>query len=417
MTAVKRPAPQMIFLYKSICALLALIFLCSAVVSGTMAWRDATQHKTNNVRGKYVPEEEPREGELTITKQVTVDSGQLTVDHLTREFEFIVNFYNIENGQSVIDTDCEYTYKIDGGTAQKIKSGGEIKLKHGQKAVITGLPKGKLYTVTETPAAGYTTTSVNNQGNAIVGNITAAFTNTFQTPKSGSLKITKQVTGDSGQLTVEQTEKKFNFTVDLILPADTVLPLTITVNGQPKQLSTVTCQLSTELRHDESVLISNLPAGTKYTVAEDDYSTDGYTATIDEYEGEIIGETELPLPFVNVHGGDGEDGSLTITKTVTGVSGDKNKLFNFTVDLILPADTVLPITITVNGQEKQLSTVTCQLSTELRHSESMVISNLPAGTEYTVAEDDYSGDDYATDVQNATGTIAGNETAAVSVTN
>ena len=104
----------------------------------------------------------------------------------------------------------EYAYAVTGESGEEIKKGNaadgtEISFQHGQKAVITGLPAGAQYTVTEKEVDGYTTTVNGNAGNAASGTITsnttaeANFTNTYSVAGSLSgseaLKVTKELTG------------------------------------------------------------------------------------------------------------------------------------------------------------------------------------------------------------------------------
>ena len=240
------------------------------------------------------------------------------------EFEFTVTFSD----------DGVYAYKLDGAGAEiPLASGGTIQLRHGQKAIFEGIPTGVTYTVVETPAEGYTTTSENHQGTITDEGAAAGFTNTAIAVPPGSLTVTKTVTGKPPDL-----EETFEFTVAI---GDTTETIT--------------------LAHGESKTYENLPLGTPYTITENDYTADGYITTPTEgYTGTVTGNHTLP--FVNTYD-DGSDapGSLLIRKTVTGAETDKQ--FTFTVTI---------------GDETE--TVT------LGHGESKLYENIPAGAVYSVEE-------------------------------
>ena len=94
-------------------------------------------------------------GSLMIMKTVTGSRGD-------KDKQFV---FKIELGASgsypytIFDSDDSV---LDEGF---IKSGGKIKLKHGQYAIITGLPAGSSYKVTETKPNGYRVSSTGSVGN------------------------------------------------------------------------------------------------------------------------------------------------------------------------------------------------------------------------------------------------------------
>ena len=108
---------------------------------------------------------------------------------------------------------------------------------------------------------------------------------------SGSLTISKVVTGNAGD-----KNKEFTFTVTL---TDT--------NGDPidgeysyigSKEGTIKSGGEIKLKDGESVTISGLPIGTKYTVAEAEANKDGYTTTSKGESGEIS-EKEQKAEFMN----------------------------------------------------------------------------------------------------------------------
>lgn len=148
----------------------------------------------------------PKDGNLAISKTIALTEGQGTEIDKKQTFTFTVELKDAKGAALT----KEYAYTVTGENGEEIKKGNatngtEISFQHGQKAVITGLPAGAQYTVTETEAGGYTT-SVNGQvSNMASGTITADataavdFTNTYSVAGSLSgsdaLTVTKVLEG------------------------------------------------------------------------------------------------------------------------------------------------------------------------------------------------------------------------------
>ena len=315
-------------------------------------------------------------GDLIIEKTVkNIDDSALTPAQLETEFEFTVTF---SDGGT-------YTYKIDNGEEKPLASGGLIELKHGQKAVFDNIPSDVTYTITEAQVMGYTTTSTNHQGTITEGSRIASFVNTYG--GNGSLIIEKTVAG-----TGANTDEEFEFTA--------------TINGIEHTFT---------LKDGESKTFDNLPVGVPYTVTEGDYTEDGYIASPTEYTGQTV-HGNLTLPFVNVYDDhSGDPGSLKITKTVVGVNPNPDAKFAFMVDFTLPDSVTLPVTVLVNDIPTQLSTLHPQLSIQLKHGESVLIENLPAGTAYQIEETPADG--YTAAILTAEGVIISNHTVGIGFIN
>lgn len=147
--------------------------------------------------------------------------------------------------------------------------------------------------------------------------------------------------------------------------------------------------------------------------------------TIKEIETQVVSftntyeSTQPPL----------DTGTLTVTKTVTGNEGDKNKDFTFTVTLKRPEITVdalatpiinatpgtsaapTPVTETYDG----VTFINGVATFTLKHNESKTIKGIPADMTYTVTESDNAG--YTVTSENDKGTIEGGKTADVKFTN
>jgi len=333
-------------------------------------------------------------GSLHITKTVqNADGKALTEEQRNTEFEFTVTF----SGPGEIAANDTYTYKIDSGEAQSLINGGKLRLKHGQKAVFDELPAGLSYVAVETPATGYISSGDNHAGNILPGGTTAAFVNTYGSEtgiETGSLKITKEVYNANGKLlTLKQRAAKFEFTA---------------VIGE--------ATYTFSLRNGESKRFDNIPEGIAYTVTEKDYSAEGYSTIIQEYEGFVAaGASPILLPFVNVYGAEteGKQGNLKFSKTVLCDAIDRDAEFEFRVALSGIEDG--PISVLINGEVKEFSLVNGELSVFLKHGDMAFIPNLPAGTCVCITEKRVEG--YTSVLTVAKGFIVGNMTSAAAFLN
>lgn len=114
----------------------------------------------------------PRGGSLTVKKTVVGGDSQ-------REFGFTVALTD-GDGEPVSGTfgKGEHAVTFAGGKAN-------FTLKDGGEKIISGLPVGAHYTVTEDAAEGYATTAEGAEGTVTEAGATAAFTNTYGTATEG----------------------------------------------------------------------------------------------------------------------------------------------------------------------------------------------------------------------------------------
>lgn len=148
----------------------------------------------------------PKDGNLAISKTIALAEGQGTEINKKQTFTFTVALKDAK-GEALTK---EYAYTVTDESGTEIKKGKatdgtEISFQHGQTAVITGLPVGAQYTVTEKAVTGYIT-SVNGQvSNAASGTIAAEetavadFTNAYSVTGSltgsDALTVTKELVG------------------------------------------------------------------------------------------------------------------------------------------------------------------------------------------------------------------------------
>lgn len=313
------------------------------------------------------------------------------------------------------ESPLEGVFNYNGSKKGTIESGGSVQLKGGESITIIGLPEDTTYTVTESDNDGYKVTQTGNTG-SIKGNktATAAFINSKSAPQFGSLAVSKTVAGDDSD-----PEKAFTFTVKLT--DQNGMPLTGEYNLTGSAIEGVesptdnTVQLTdgsltVALKHGQSVIIANLPAGTKYTVEETD--NEDYTVTADNETGSIAADEIIEAEFTNTKNKPDKPDTpdkpskpkkhrLMISKTVAGTGADKNQEFTFTLTLTNSSGKPLTNAYTFSGSAQDGAEVpqkgtfkpdkNGEVEFTLKHGQSIIIDELPAGTQYSVKENDSQG--------------------------
>lgn len=326
-------------------------------------------------------------GDLRITKEVVTNDGSIVDEDWPTLFVFNVTF----------NDEGAYRYSVDGvDNEQLIKSGGSIYLAHGQTATIHGLPVGVQYKVTEEVNANYVIRSTNHQGNITADGANVSFVNTYKAEETGSLSIQKNVHGDGANL-----HKEFDFTVFFSDGGSYVYRIG---NGDEQIVSsggTIT------LKHGQVATFIDLPFGLEYTVTEADYSQDGYIATIQEVQGEVIREVEF-ITFDNVFEKGYETGLLSISKHVVSVDEiDDAKEFTFTVRFSeVGLYTYTVVNDGTSSEQGTEYTLPEDGKITLKHGQTAIFSNLPQGLKYTVLENETHG--YVGNFKEVSGVIAGN---------
>ena len=192
-----------------------------------------------------------------------------------------------------------------------------------------------------------------------------------------------------------------------------------------------------------------------YTITEDEGETLGVTydsaavtvvvTVINEKAGD--GTTDVLKAYVQIFNEEGEKtadegedpteasftndygvGQLTVTKTVTGNLASNTKLFTIHVSFSGGTNAGAPISYTLpDGTEAELpfeADGTATLDIELKHQDSAVFTNIPAGVSYTVEEDEQhttgdlnSEEGYTASYENEEGEIAAEDDITCTVTN
>lgn len=233
-------------------------------------------------------EADTRTGSLTISKMVR--GTGLEKEEYTHIYNFTVELTD-ESGQPIAGE--YYFYGTD--KSGYIRSGGTIPLHHDEKVTILGLPEGTRYRVKEIPvnADWYVSPESGERTGTILsgGAAVAAFINSDEELDMGTLTVLKMVTGEGN------TQRKFTFAVRLLDESGKELP------GEYPFLGSVTGSFASgdtvELKHHESITITELPAGTQYIVTEEEADADGYVTSAEGGEGTITHDGEAWAVYTN----------------------------------------------------------------------------------------------------------------------
>lgn len=187
-----------------------------------------------------------------------------------REFEFTVTLsrndnialagtYLTQSGRTVAFED-----NAAGGVTARVRVAG------GGSLTILGIPSGTSYTVSEADytADRYTTMSTGAAGVVETAAVRATFLNTRANPGYGALTVTKTVEAIGG---AEIPDTQFVFDIALTLEDGedfTGTLRTTRTSGETGRLYFNGGAASIRLSHGESVTLSGIPLGTRYTVTE-----------------------------------------------------------------------------------------------------------------------------------------------------
>ena len=256
------------------------------------------------------------------------------------------------------------------------------------------------YSVQEEKIDGYTSeiteSTVDENGENI-----KLFTVTNTAVSTGAIKVTKAVEGEKAE-----TDKAFKFNITLQKDDQ---PVTGVYNLDSKagtKTGTIVFdengKASFELKHNESIVISGLPIGTSYEIAENPYKY--YTASDEGKYSGVIPEGTAEVNVVNTHK---EMYSISVTKTVKGNQGDKTKEFDFVLKLTAGDGIDLPAAVEYKkGKENgKIDLTNSEAEFKLAHGEEITFKDLPAGIGYEVTESGAENDGYTVSSENASGVV------------
>lgn len=354
------------------------------------------------------------EGNLIISKEVSGKGGDFKKD-----FKFNVNVKH-EDGTPLTGT---YSYKgstiEDEGTIEMPEDGfmtfdkegmASISLKHGQRIIINGLPKGIEYSITEEQDDLYESISTDAKG--VIQDITESNARFINRYKTGKLRVIKNVV-------IGDINKEFTFTVTL---SDK------NINGEYDEMVFKNGVATFTLKHGESKVATELPAGIKYEVKESD--NEGYHVSAINDSGIIKDKEIIRAQFNNTRQSNTRQSNLIINKRVVGNKDDMMKKFVFTIDLKMPDGSPLEGNYSYQGsvlaevengniapEDGILMFREGKATILLSHGQQIEIKDIPFGCEYKVTEE--TNDDYTTTYNDTTNVATGTlkETTTISVVN
>jgi len=374
------------------------------IYEGALAGFESDHGVDNYIVLNYVPGEEntavitntkteEEKGSLTIRKRVngpaTTESFSYTIvfcDPLSRVLMSSINLNGDESDVTIVS------------------GAGSFTLKSGESVTISGLPLGVGYIVTETDTKGYTASVNGTVGTKLSSNITDTPVVTFvnsketpppgETPKYGSLKVTKTVELAEGVELGKDDGRRYEFTVTLTgekIPAEAV-----NIGGKVFKNGKTTFYLS----DGESVTIGNIPVGTHYEVTE--VTPEGFEVTKTGDTGEIEEDVTANVSFVNKKTVNDKSGGFTLVKELGKGSVGAEK-FTFYIEL---GGLVPNVTYTYGDGNTFVSTTgTVLLTVELSGGESVTFDKLPIGSTYRITE---AGSIYKASFKIVNGSAEGN---------
>lgn len=230
----------------------------------------------------------PPIGTLIISKEI---AGALEPDDCGTDFNFVLTLAD----SSITTTDAEkYGVVFEDGKAA-------FTLKDSESITIANLPDGMSYTLAEQSKGGWRLAWVDGDAEGVVSRHKAAaitFINE-KLPTTGSLVISKQVTGD---LNPEDADTVFHFVLTL---DDNTLT---TADAEEYGVAFESGWASFTLKGGESITISGLPAGVGYTISETRQNGWTLQSVSGETTGVIPQNGTVEITFVNQK----NDGSIPV---------------------------------------------------------------------------------------------------------
>ena len=227
-------------------------------------------------------------GTLIISKEI---AGALEPDDCVTDFNFVLTLAD----SSITTTDAEkYGVVFEDGKAA-------FTLKDSESITIANLPDGMSYTLAEQSKGGWRLAWVDGDAEGVVSRHKAAAI-TFiseKLPTTGSLVISKQVTGD---LNPEDADTVFHFV--LMLDDNTLT----TADAEEYGVAFESGWASFTLKGGESITIGGLPAGVGYTIAETRQNGWTLQSVSGETTGVIPQNDTVEIAFVNQK----NDGSIPV---------------------------------------------------------------------------------------------------------
>lgn len=247
-------------------------------------------------------------GSLKVSKTVEGNGADRS-----KIFKFKVELKNSGNPVSGV-------YPLDGTAGSKTgtivfdeNGKASFELSDGESIVITGLPVGAAYTITENTYKDYKPSDNGTYNGQIAAGKTGevSVVNTYD--EKYDISVSKTVKGNQGD-----KSKKFEFVLQLTGSDGLVVPGSVDVekDGSFETMKVVDGEVKFTLAHGEKITFKKLPAGVRYEVTET--VTDGYKMTYDNNSGVL--RTNADIGFVNTKNVGIPTAAMTNTGVITAIA-------------------------------------------------------------------------------------------------
>lgn len=247
-------------------------------------------------------------GSLKVSKTVEGNGADRN-----KAFKFKVELKNGGNPVSGV-------YPLDGTAGSKTgtivfdENGmASFELPDGESIVITGLPVGADYTVTENAYKNYKPSDNGKYNGKIETGKTGEISVVNTYDEKYDISVSKTVKGNQGD-----KSKNFEFVLKLTGSDGLVVPGSVDIekNGNFETMKVVDGEVKFTLSHGEKIIFKKLPAGVKYEVTET--VTDGYKMTCDNNSGVL--RTNANIGFVNTKNVGIPTAAMTNTGIITAIA-------------------------------------------------------------------------------------------------
>ena len=247
-------------------------------------------------------------GSLKVSKTVEGNGADRN-----KAFKFNVELKNGGNSVSGV-------YPLDGTAGSKTgtivfdeNGKASFELSDGESIVITGLPVGADYTVTENAYKNYKPSDNGKYNGKIETGKTGEISVVNTYDEKYDISVSKTVKGNQGD-----KSKNFEFVLKLTGSDGLVVPGSVDIekNGNFETMKVVDGEVKFTLSHGEKIIFKKLPAGVKYEVTET--VTDGYKMTCDNNSGVL--RTNANIGFVNTKNVGIPTAAMTNTGIITAIA-------------------------------------------------------------------------------------------------
>lgn len=247
-------------------------------------------------------------GSLKISKTVKGNGADKN-----KAFKFKVELKNGGNPVSGV-------YPLDGTAGSKTgtivfdENGmASFELSDGESIVISGLPVGADYTVTENAYKDCKPSDNGKYNGKIETGKTGEISVVNTYDEKYDISVSKTVKGNQGD-----KSKNFEFVLKLTGSDGLVVPGSVDIekNGNFETMKVVDGEVKFTLSHGEKIIFKKLPAGVKYEVTET--VTDGYKMTCDNNSGVL--RTNANIEFVNTKNVGIPTAAMTNTGIITAIA-------------------------------------------------------------------------------------------------